>query len=134
MEIEYNISQIDEVARRILPLLGSRLVCFDAPMGAGKTTLIKSICTALGADPDEVNSPTFSIVNEYPSSEGTIFHFDFYRVKTPQEALDFGLYDYLDSGLWCLMEWPELVANLLPDDCQVIKIEVVDQDTRRIII
>ncbi|MBQ0083018.1 MAG: tRNA (adenosine(37)-N6)-threonylcarbamoyltransferase complex ATPase subunit type 1 TsaE, partial [bacterium] len=100
MTIEYNITQIDDVARRVIPLLHSRLVCFDAPMGAGKTTFIKSLCAAMGTDPDEVNSPTFSIVNEYPSAEGTIFHFDFYRVKTPQEALDFGLYDYLDSGSW----------------------------------
>lgn len=132
MTIEYNITQIEDVARRVIPLLHSRLVCFDAPMGAGKTTFIKSLCAAMGTDPDEVNSPTFSIVNEYPSAEGTIFHFDFYRVKTPQEALDFGLYDYLDSGSWCLMEWPELVADLLPDNCQTIKIEVIDKNTRRI--
>lgn len=132
MTIEYNITQIDDVARRVIPLLHSRLVCFDAPMGAGKTTFIKSLCAAMGTDPDEVNSPTFSIINEYPSAEGTIFHFDFYRVKTPQEALDFGLYDYLDSGSWCLMEWPELVADLLPDNCQTIKIEVIDKNTRRI--
>ncbi len=134
MTIEYNITQIDDVARRVIPLLHSRLVCFDAPMGAGKTTFIKSLCAAMGTDPDEVNSPTFSIINEYPSAEGTIFHFDFYRVKTPQEALDFGLYDYLDSGSWCLMEWPELVADLLPDNCQTIKIEVIDKNTRRITI
>lgn len=132
MTIEYNITQIEDVARRVIPLLHSRLVCFDAPMGAGKTTFIKSLCAAMGTDPDEVNSPTFSIINEYPSAEGTIFHFDFYRVKTPQEALDFGLYDYLDSGSWCLMEWPELVADLLPDNCQTIKIEVIDKNTRRI--
>ncbi|MCQ2343396.1 MAG: tRNA (adenosine(37)-N6)-threonylcarbamoyltransferase complex ATPase subunit type 1 TsaE [Paludibacteraceae bacterium] len=132
MTIEYKIEEIDDVARRIIPLLGSRLICFDAPMGAGKTTLIKSLCGAMGANPDEVNSPTFSIVNEYPSDEGTIFHFDFYRVKTLREAIDFGLCDYIDSGSWCLMEWPELVADLLPDDCQTIKIEVIDQDTRRI--
>ena len=134
MTIEYNITQIDDVARRVIPLLHSRLVCFDAPMGAGKTTFIKSLCAAMGTDPDEVNSPTFSIINEYPSAEGTIFHFDFYRVKTPQEALDFGLYDYLDSGSWCLMEWPELVVGLLPDNCQTIKIEVIDQQMRRITI
>lgn len=134
MTIEYNITQIDDVARRVIPLLHSRLVCFDAPMGAGKTTFIKSLCAAMGTDPDEVNSPTFSIINEYPSAEGTIFHFDFYRVKTPQEALDFGLYDYLDSGSWCLMEWSELVAGLLPDNCQTIKIEVIDKNTRRITI
>lgn len=134
MTIEYNIEDIDAVARQILPLLTSKLVCFDAPMGAGKTTFIKSLCAAIGADPEEVNSPTFSIINEYPSPEGTIYHFDFYRVKTPQEALDFGLYDYLDSGNYCLMEWPELVSDLLPDNCQTLRIEPLTLDTRRIII
>lgn len=132
MTIEYEIKDIDRVAREIVPMLKSRLVCFDAPMGAGKTTLIKSLCGAMGADPEEVNSPTFSIINEYPSEDGTIYHFDFYRVKRPQEALDFGLYDYLDSGCWCLMEWPELVAELLPEESQWIKIEVIDKETRKI--
>ncbi len=81
---------------------------------------------------EEVNSPTFALVNEYEGRDGLIYHFDFYRIKSPQEALDLGLWDYLDSGCPCIMEWPECIEKLLPDDCLRINIENIDADTRRI--
>ena len=84
-------------------------------MGAGKTTFIKAICEELGVR-DVVNSPTFAIINEYTSGEGSpIYHFDFYRIKSPQEAIDFGLNDYLYSKNLCFMEWAQEVEALLPD-------------------
>ena len=103
-------------------------------MGAGKTTFIKAVCEALGVDGAEVASPTFSIVNEYvcKGTDESIYHFDFYRITKDEEALDIGLYDYLDSGCLCLMEWPENIGTLLPDDTLYVSISVQD-DLSRII-
>lgn len=134
MQIEYSLSEIADVAHRVVQALGNRKhIAFDAPMGAGKTTFIKALCKVLGVD-EEVNSPTFAIVNEYSSAHGSIYHFDFYRVRTPQEALDFGFYDYIDSGNLCLMEWPECIEPLLPDDLTHVRIETLGNDTRRLTI
>lgn len=108
-----------------------RLFAFRAPMGAGKTTFISEICKALGAD-DEASSPTFSIINEYHGSAlgRPIYHFDFYRIEDLAEALDMGLDDYFESGSVCLMEWPENVEPLLPDE--VVNVEIkVDADGGR---
>lgn len=103
---------------------------FYGEMGAGKTTLIKSICRHLGYE-GPTASPTFAIVNEYPLASGKrIFHFDFYRLRSEREALDIGLEDYLDSGDYCLMEWPEKILNLLPADCVNIKIVAKSQKER----
>jgi hypothetical protein len=85
-----------------------------------------------GSVTEEVNSPTFAIVNEYEGTKGVIYHFDFYRINRPEEALDFGLYDYFDSGNPCLMEWPECIEPLLPDDTIKIEISVIDNNTRQI--
>ena len=110
-----------------------QLFAFYGQMGAGKTTLIKAICQQLGVT-EEANSPTFAIVNEYESQKGAIYHFDFYRINRPEEALDFGLFDYFDSGNICLMEWPECIEPLLPDDTIKIQISVIDDNTRKITI
>lgn len=134
MTVDYDISQIDLIAEELLPNLRHKLLSFEGEMGAGKTTLIKALAARMGANPDEVNSPTFSIVNEYPSARGTIYHFDFYRLKTEREAIDLGLYDYLDSGCYCFMEWADRVADLLPDHVQTIRIEHLTPTTRRITI
>lgn len=106
-------------------MAGRRLFAFRAPMGAGKTTFISEICKALGAD-DEASSPTFSIINEYHGAAllRPVYHFDFYRIEDLTEALDMGLDDYFESGSVCLMEWPENVEPLLPDDVVYVDIKV----------
>ena len=132
MELIYTINQIQETAKAIVATMQKgQLYAFYGQMGAGKTTLIKAICQELGVI-EEVNSPTFAIVNEYEGNNGTIYHFDFYRINRPEEALDFGLFDYFDSGNICLMEWPECVETLLPDDTIKITITVIDENTRKI--
>ena len=100
-------------------------------MGAGKTTFITAICRSLGVRDDAVSSPTFAIVNEYRGSDGqSIFHFDFYRLDKPAEALDIGLFDYLDSGCLCLMEWPENIEEILPEETLRVHIKVLPDESR----
>lgn len=116
----YALTEINEVANHLAPLLGDKVVLFFGDMGAGKTTLIKAICRQLGVA-DEVSSPTFALVNEYQSGNGTpIYHFDLYRLTAEEEALDFGVDEYLDSGCLCLVEWPEKILNFLPHNFGVI--------------
>ncbi len=104
---------------------GHNLIAFYAPMGAGKTTFTTAICSLLGVKEDAVSSPTFSIVNEYKAATGeSLYHFDFYRIEHLDEALDIGLYDYLDSGSLCLMEWPENIEPLLPEETLKVQISV----------
>jgi tRNA threonylcarbamoyladenosine biosynthesis protein TsaE len=108
-----------------------RLFGFTGPMGAGKTTFIKAICRELKTL-DPTSSPSFSIVNEYRTAEGKkLYHFDFYRIQSESEASDMGLEEYLDSGNYCFMEWPEKVENLLPKSCLNINI-VISEKTRSI--
>ena len=113
-----DISALDAAAADFLEQTrGHSLIAFYAPMGAGKTTFTTAICRALGVEGDAVSSPTFSIVNEYRTKGGeSIVHFDFYRIERIAEALDIGFYEYVDSGCLCLMEWPELIEDLLPDE------------------
>lgn len=111
----------------------NRLIAFYAPMGAGKTTFISAICRHLGVREDAVGSPTFAIINEYRTASGeSIYHFDFYRITKPSEALDVGLYDYLDSGSLCFMEWPENVEDLLPEETLRVRIEVNPDQSRTV--
>jgi len=120
-----SLEEIDKAAEKFLDRIGdNKLIAFYAPMGAGKTTFTTALCRHLGVT-DAVCSPTFTIINEYLSAEGEqIFHFDFYRIKNLSEALDIGLYDYLDSGCLCLMEWPENIEELLPEETLKVQIEV----------
>ena len=113
-----NILEIDAAARRFLEEIGkNRLIAFYGAMGAGKTTFTTALCRVLGVDSDAVSSPTFAIVNEYRASgRRNVYHFDFYRIKNAAEALDIGFYDYIDSGELCIMEWPENVEELLPEE------------------
>lgn len=128
-----SLDELDGVAEAVLASLNGRtVVAFDAPMGAGKTTLISRIAAQLGAE-DDVTSPTFAIVNQY-EGERTIFHFDMYRIERVEEALDFGCEEYLSSGELCLVEWPEKIEALLPDDTMVVKIEILGDRERRFII
>lgn len=110
---------------------GHSLIAFCAPMGAGKTTFISALCRSLGVDADTVSSPTFAIVNEYRTEAGeSVYHFDFYRINNEREALDIGLYEYLDSGCLCLMEWPENISELLPKETLMVNIKVMEDGCR----
>jgi tRNA threonylcarbamoyladenosine biosynthesis protein TsaE len=113
------------VARRLLKYASSKILCFHGQMGAGKTTLIKAIVKELGGS-GIANSPTFGIVNEYHDSSGGLlgYHFDLYRLEDENEAWDIGLEEYLTSGAWIFMEWPELVAPLLPEDSMHLFLEM----------
>ncbi|HXC03827.1 MAG TPA: tRNA (adenosine(37)-N6)-threonylcarbamoyltransferase complex ATPase subunit type 1 TsaE [Bacteroidia bacterium] len=110
-----DINDLPAVAVALLTAFGKeKVIAFHGPMGAGKTTLIKALCMELGVG-DNTSSPTYSLVNEYRTNTGErIYHFDFYRIKNEDEARDMGLEEYLDSGSWCFIEWPEKVASLLP--------------------
>ena len=125
-----SLDDLDLVARVVIDSLGDRtVVAFDAPMGAGKTTLISRIAALLGAE-DDVTSPTFAIVNQYVGDR-TIYHFDMYRIERVEEALDFGSEEYLSSGELCLVEWPEKIEPLLPDDTMVVRIKILSDTARR---
>ena len=127
-----NLADIDRAAGEFLKETeGHKLIAFYAPMGAGKTTFTTAICRVLGVAQDAVSSPTFSIVNEYRLPDGEpVFHFDFYRINKLSEALDIGFYDYIDSGALCLMEWPENIEDLLPDETLRVSITVSPDGSR----
>ena len=128
-----SLDELDMVAAEVIRSLNGRtVVAFDAPMGAGKTTLISRIARHLGSE-DDTTSPTFAIVNQY-EGDRTIYHFDMYRIDRIEEALDFGTEEYLSSGELCLVEWPEKIEALLPDDTMVVKIEILSNTSRRFII
>lgn len=129
-----SLEDLDRAAREFLDAIGDKtLVAFYAPMGAGKTTFTTAVCKALGVEEDAISSPTFAIVNEYRGKGGRpIFHFDFYRIENPAEALDIGLYDYLDSGCLCLMEWPENIESLLPEETLNVNIQVLPDGSREL--
>ena len=132
-EISINgVGDLPEVAEEILARLdGRNVVAFFGTMGAGKTTLIREICAQLGSE-DVVTSPTFALVNRYDAEDGRpIFHFDFYRIDTPEEALDMGYEEYFYSEGLCLVEWSETIEALLPDDVMTVKIEGESPTKRR---
>ena len=136
MKIE-SLETIRKTAREFIETVikqgSGRVFLFYGSMGAGKTTFIKALCKALGVE-DEVNSPTFAIVNEYRSESTAelIYHFDFYRIKKVEEVYDLGYEDYFYSGALCFIEWPELIEELLPEDTKKISIEE-NNDGERII-
>ena len=134
-EIRINgIEDIDRAAAEFLKEIGDNtLVAFYAPMGSGKTTFTTAICRVLGVT-DPVGSPTFAIVNEYLRNDGdSIYHFDFYRINKLEEAIEIGLYDYLDSGSLCIMEWPENIDELLPEETLKVSIKI-NPDQSRVLI
>lgn len=129
------LEEIDNAAQQFLQYvsqspLQSNIFAFFGQMGAGKTTFIKTLCSQLGVA-DDVNSPTFTIVNEYRAAKGyPIYHFDFYRINKVQEAYDIGLDEYFGGDGLCLIEWPEKIEEVLPDDCFRVYLKVDLQGTR----
>lgn len=127
-----SLDKIADAAQEFVAQMGHRRIfAFYGGMGAGKTTFIKALCQQLGVK-DAVTSPTFAIVNEYGSDIGSIYHFDFYRIKNLAEVMDLGFDDYAYSGHLCLMEWPELIEDLLPDNTVSVHIEETDNGMRKI--
>ena len=123
---------LDRVAEEFLSEIGeNRIIAFYAPMGAGKTTFTTAVCRRLGVRDDAVSSPTFAIVNEYRTSSGEpLYHFDFYRITKITEALDIGFYDYIDSGFLCIIEWPENIEEILPEETLRVSIAVNPDESR----
>ncbi|MDN3586589.1 tRNA (adenosine(37)-N6)-threonylcarbamoyltransferase complex ATPase subunit type 1 TsaE [Pedobacter aquatilis] len=134
MEITVNsIADLPKVAQQLLDFANEeKIFIFNGEMGAGKTTFIKVLCNALGVT-DVVSSPTYSIVNEYVSQKGSVFHFDFYRIKNIQEAYDLGYEEYFYGGGICLIEWPERVEELLPEELIKVDIGIADDGQRTFI-
>lgn len=123
-------AELNQVAKELLAFAeGQKFFIFEGDMAAGKTTFIKSLCEVLGVE-DVVSSPTFSIVNEYESNDGPIYHFDFYRLKNQQEAYDIGYEEYFYSGNYCLVEWPSKVEELLPEEYIKVEITVTGNEQR----
>ena len=119
-----SIEELPALAASITKAYSNRVIAFYGEMSAGKTTFIKYLCQELGVDPSMVNSPTYAIVNEYETRDDQlVFHFDFYRIKDENEAYDMGYENYFYSNHYCFIEWPEKIANLLPENLLRIHIE-----------
>ncbi len=130
-----SLDSIDTAAREFVEMMGdSTVFAFYGEMGAGKTTFINAVAKALGVEDDATGSPTFAIINEYRSDTTAelIYHFDLYRLENIEEAFDIGVEDYFDSGALCLLEWPERIEDILPDDTVRVTVRVNDDDSRTI--
>jgi tRNA threonylcarbamoyladenosine biosynthesis protein TsaE len=128
-----SLQGLDDAARSFLKAAeGFTVIAFSGEMGAGKTTFIQALCRNLGVTVD-VNSPTFSLVNEYFTPQGnSIYHFDLYRIETPEELFDMGYEEYFYSGSLCLIEWPEKASSLIPHDALRVSIVTGENETRLI--
>lgn len=135
MQTYRNVSEakLKQVAGEILNKFPEqRMFALYGKMGAGKTTMIKAFSEVMKVE-DEVNSPTFSLINEYYSPEyGSVFHFDFYRLEKIEEVYDIGYEDYFFSGSYCFLEWPEKISELLPENFVYLKIEITDNQARTV--
>lgn len=128
----YTLENIHLAIEKILPYLNTyKVILFNGDMGAGKTTLISTLCKYLQSN-DDISSPTFSIVNEYQSNIGKIYHFDFYRIESLEEAFDIGLEEYLYSDEYCFIEWAEKIEELLPNKYLIINISILSESQRSI--
>lgn len=134
LNIQVNsLSELNGAAIKLLDFAANqRIFLFYGDMGAGKTTFIKSLCEALGVT-ESVTSPTFSIVNEYRGHGHTLYHFDFYRLKSQSEAFDMGYEEYFYSDAYCFIEWPEKIADLLPNHYLKVSIRALSESAREII-
>ena len=133
MEIDFTLDNIAAAAEKFIDATGGKgIYLFEGEMGAGKTTFIAEVCKQLGAD-DDFGSPTFSLVNEYRDRQGnSIYHFDFYRIESPEEVLDMGAEEYFYSGNLCFMEWHEKIGTILPEETRIVRIAENPDGSRRI--
>ena len=132
MNRSYGLEELSDIAKEVIKEASSKKLLFFGEMGSGKTTLIKEICKQLGTE-DIISSPTFSLVNEYQTSnQEVIYHFDFYRIEDEEEAYDIGIEEYFYSESWCLVEWPDNIQNLLPLKSTEIHLTQLDDSRRNI--
>ncbi|MFQ3580190.1 MAG: tRNA (adenosine(37)-N6)-threonylcarbamoyltransferase complex ATPase subunit type 1 TsaE [Bacteroidales bacterium] len=127
-----NLEDLDNFAKELANYIlhnGYKTVLFYGEMGAGKTTLIKQVCKYMGIN-DNITSPTFAIVNEYKNKNIKIIHFDFYRLQSIKEVFDIGFEEYLDSGDYCFIEWPEIIEDYVSDNCLKLNIFINSQSYR----
>lgn len=133
MKIVVNcVSELELASTSLLELINdNNIICFYGEMGVGKTTFIKEICKKLGVE-DTVSSPTFSIINEYLTENNeSVYHFDFYRIEKEEEAFDIGYEEYFYQGNLCLIEWPEKISSIIPEN--IVKVQITRSDEQRII-
>ena len=131
MLITYELSDINAISNLLIQDFSTKIIRIDGDMGTGKTTLISSLCKSLGVK-ETISSPTFSLVNTYHIGNEKIYHFDFYRLKNENEAIDFGLEEYLESGNICFMEWAEKISPHLPLEYDHYILNIVDEKYRKI--
>jgi tRNA threonylcarbamoyladenosine biosynthesis protein TsaE len=131
MEFTYVLDDISDIADKVLEIANHKILLFYGKMGVGKTTLIKAIAEKLGVV-DNLSSPTFSIANEHILEVGKLYHFDFYRINSEDELLDLGVEEMLESGHWCLIEWPGKAESILPLNTTKITINTEDKESRTI--
>lgn len=135
-EVIYQVDQpeaLEQVAKEILDKMGRhRLLLLEGDLGAGKTTLIQACCRQLGVQ-EAITSPTFALVNEYQGAEGPVFHLDLYRLTELQEAINIGIEEYLYSGNYCFIEWPDVLESYLEEDHPRLLLEIMDDSSRKIV-
>ena len=131
MEYVYNLDNINKASKLVIDNIKTTVVRIDGKMGAGKTKIISNICMQLGVK-EVITSPTFSLINTYQSTNGPIYHFDFYRLQNSNEALDIGIEEYLESGNVCFLEWAEKIEDHLPLNYDHYILKVLNNNTRRI--
>ena len=131
MEYVYDLDNINKASKLVIDNIKTTVVRIDGKMGAGKTKIISNICMQLGVK-EIITSPTFSLINTYQSTNGPIYHFDFYRLQNSNEALDIGIEEYLESGNVCFLEWAEKIENHLPLNYDHYILKVLNDNTRRI--
>lgn len=133
-----NLEALPQAAKEFVEIIDPErtVIAFNGEMGAGKTTFINALCRELGVEEDITGSPTFAIINEYRSDTTAelIYHFDLYRIESAEEAFDIGVEDYFDSGCLCLLEWPEKIADILPEDIINVTLSVNPDNSRTLTI